>query len=54
MDDYKYNIFGNTRYIKTKIDLKSNENAKKIIESKFNDPNRYLEIDNKIIIGFTY
>jgi hypothetical protein len=51
MEDYKYKIFGNTRYIKTKIDLNSNENARKVIESKFNDPNRYLEVDNKIIIG---
>jgi hypothetical protein len=51
MEDYKYSMFGNTKYIKTKIDLKSNDNARKQIESKFNDPSRYLELDNKIIIG---
>jgi hypothetical protein len=48
---YKYPMFNNTRYIKTKIDLKSNENVRKVIESKFSDPNKYLEVDNKVIIG---
>jgi hypothetical protein len=50
-DNYKLEMFGNTKYIKTKIDLTSNESARKVIESKFNDPNRYLELDNKVIIG---
>ncbi len=50
-DNYQFAMLGNCRYIKTKIDLKNNQNVRKVIESKFNDPNKYLEVDKEIIIG---
>jgi hypothetical protein len=55
MDETKcLNELNKSRYrrvIRSKIDLNKNDQAREIIESKFSDPNKYFEFDDKIIIG---
>jgi hypothetical protein len=45
------NDFRNIKYLKSKVDLNKNEQYREIIDKKFNDPSKYLEYDDKVIIG---
>jgi hypothetical protein len=41
----------NQKLLKSKIDLNKFDNEREIIDKKFSDPNKYLELDDKVIIG---
>ncbi len=47
---------GNSKkqYIKSKIDLKKNEDFRKAIDDNFNNPEKYLQFDENVIIGNFY
>jgi hypothetical protein len=54
MDELKINDLNKYRLkkvVRSRIDLNKDDRAREIIESKFSDPNKYFELDDKVIIG---
>jgi hypothetical protein len=42
------------KFIKSKIDINNNDYIRETIEKKFSDPNKYFDLDEKVIIGKSF